>query len=161
MGGSPQVEANDPSVRRPPVLLSPPGYAMRRKGLVMNHNTLRLLYREEGLRRHRRRPRTGSLPDRAKAVRRAATIYTLVQTAELNGIDPQAWLADVLARIADRPHGAGACRSARPRGHRVQAPGCALCRRPVRRLGEGEEPGQPGRAARGGGGLDSGRRARR
>jgi transposase len=32
---------------------------------------------------------------------RAALIYTLIGTAKLNGIDPQAWLADVLARIAD------------------------------------------------------------
>jgi hypothetical protein len=28
-------------------------------------------------------------------------MLTLIQTARLNGIDPQAWLADVLARIAD------------------------------------------------------------
>ena len=32
---------------------------------------------------------------------RAAVILTLIQTAKLNDIDPQAWLADVLARIAD------------------------------------------------------------
>ncbi len=32
---------------------------------------------------------------------RAAVILSLVQTAKLNDIDPQAWLADVLARIAD------------------------------------------------------------
>src|SRR5580692_10963380 len=31
--------------------------------------------------------------------RRAATIYTLIATAKLNDIDPQAWLADVLARL--------------------------------------------------------------
>jgi transposase len=30
-------------------------------------------------------------------------MYTLIQTARLNGVDPQAWLADVLARIADMP----------------------------------------------------------
>jgi hypothetical protein len=30
---------------------------------------------------------------------RAAVMYTLIQTARLNDIDPQAWLADVLARI--------------------------------------------------------------
>lgn len=35
--------------------------------------------------------------------RRAAAIYTLIQTARLNGIDPQAWLADVLARLPDHP----------------------------------------------------------
>ena len=34
---------------------------------------------------------------------RAAIMYTLIQTAKLNNIDPQAWLADVLARIADHP----------------------------------------------------------
>jgi transposase len=32
---------------------------------------------------------------------RAAVMLTLMQTAKLNDIDPQAWLADVLARIAD------------------------------------------------------------
>jgi transposase len=32
---------------------------------------------------------------------RAAVMYTLIQTARLNAVDPQAWLADVLARIND------------------------------------------------------------
>lgn len=32
---------------------------------------------------------------------RAAVMYTLIQTAKLNDIDPYAWLADVLARIND------------------------------------------------------------
>jgi len=35
--------------------------------------------------------------------RRAAAIYTLIQTAKLNDVDPQAWLADVLARLPDHP----------------------------------------------------------
>ena len=35
--------------------------------------------------------------------RRAAAIYTLINTAKLNDTDPQAWLADVLGRIADHP----------------------------------------------------------
>jgi hypothetical protein len=30
-------------------------------------------------------------------------IFTLIETAKLCGIDPKAWLADVLARIADHP----------------------------------------------------------
>jgi hypothetical protein len=30
---------------------------------------------------------------------RAAVMYTLIQTARLNDVDPQAWLADVLARV--------------------------------------------------------------
>ncbi len=34
---------------------------------------------------------------------RAAAIYTLIATAKLNGVDPQAWLEDVLRRIADHP----------------------------------------------------------
>jgi transposase len=33
--------------------------------------------------------------------RRAAAIYTLIATAKLNDVDPQTWLADVLARIND------------------------------------------------------------
>jgi transposase len=33
--------------------------------------------------------------------RAAAIAYTLIETAKLNGIDPQAWLADTLARIPD------------------------------------------------------------
>jgi IS66 C-terminal element/Transposase DDE domain len=35
--------------------------------------------------------------------RRAAAIYTLIATAKLNDIDPQAWIADVLARLPDHP----------------------------------------------------------
>ena len=34
---------------------------------------------------------------------RAAAMYTLIETCKLNGIDSRAWLADVLARIADHP----------------------------------------------------------
>jgi hypothetical protein len=34
---------------------------------------------------------------------RAAAMYTLIATAKLNDINPQAWLADVLSRIADHP----------------------------------------------------------
>jgi transposase len=34
---------------------------------------------------------------------RAAAMYSLIVSAKMNGIDPQAWLADVLARIAAHP----------------------------------------------------------
>ncbi|MCR6480858.1 IS66 family transposase [Variovorax sp. ZS18.2.2] len=34
---------------------------------------------------------------------RAAAIYSLVESAKLNGIDPEAYLRDVLSRIADHP----------------------------------------------------------
>ncbi len=34
---------------------------------------------------------------------RAAAIYSLIGTAKLNGVDPEAWLHHVLANIADHP----------------------------------------------------------
>jgi len=34
---------------------------------------------------------------------RAAAMYSLLVTAKMNGVDPQAWLADVLKRIAAHP----------------------------------------------------------
>ena len=34
---------------------------------------------------------------------RAAAVYSLIETCKLNDIDPQAWLADVLARLPDHP----------------------------------------------------------
>ena len=34
---------------------------------------------------------------------RAAAMYSLIVTAKMNGVDPQAWLGDVLARIAGHP----------------------------------------------------------
>ena len=33
--------------------------------------------------------------------RAAAIAYTLIETAKLNGVDPQSWLANTLARIPD------------------------------------------------------------
>jgi len=35
--------------------------------------------------------------------RRAAAIYTLIGTAKLNGLDPEAYLRTVLARVAEHP----------------------------------------------------------
>jgi transposase len=37
-----------------------------------------------------------------RGAERAAVMYTLIQTAKLNDVDPQAWLAYILARIADQ-----------------------------------------------------------
>ncbi|CAG4929210.1 unnamed protein product, partial [Acidocella sp. C78] len=34
---------------------------------------------------------------------RAAMLYSLITTAKMNNVDPQAWLADILARIASHP----------------------------------------------------------
>ena len=36
-----------------------------------------------------------------KGGKSAAIAYTLIETAKLNSVDPQAWLTDVLSRIAD------------------------------------------------------------
>jgi hypothetical protein len=38
-----------------------------------------------------------------RGVERAAAIYALIVTAEMNDVDPRAWLADELTRIADHP----------------------------------------------------------
>jgi hypothetical protein len=40
------------------------------------------------------------LPISGKKLR---SIYSLIETAKLNGLDPQCYLTDVLARIADHP----------------------------------------------------------
>ena len=37
----------------------------------------------------------------ARGGRSAAIAYTLIETAKQNGVDPQAWLTDILGRIAD------------------------------------------------------------
>jgi transposase len=34
---------------------------------------------------------------------RAAFMYSLIGSAKLNDVDPQAWLADVIAKISDMP----------------------------------------------------------
>jgi transposase len=34
---------------------------------------------------------------------RAAAMYSLIETAKLNDVDPEAYLRDVLGRIADHP----------------------------------------------------------
>lgn len=34
---------------------------------------------------------------------RAGVMYALIGTAQLSDVDPQAWLADVLALVADMP----------------------------------------------------------
>ena len=33
----------------------------------------------------------------------AALFYSLVETCRLNGVEPEAWLTDVIARIGDHP----------------------------------------------------------
>jgi len=35
------------------------------------------------------------------AAKAAAIAYTLIDTAKLNGVDPQAWLTDTIGRISD------------------------------------------------------------
>ena len=38
-----------------------------------------------------------------RGAERAAAIYTLTMTCKLNHVDPQAYLADILARLPDHP----------------------------------------------------------
>src|SRR5258705_13227683 len=59
--------------------------------------------------------------------RRAAAMYSLIVSAKMNDVDPQAWLADVLARIAAHPAPRldallpWTCRTVAPHGLAVQA----------------------------------------
>jgi hypothetical protein len=46
---------------------------------------------------------TGPSPDPTKEADAPGAIYTLIETAKLNDVDPLAWLADVLARLQDHP----------------------------------------------------------
>ena len=39
-----------------------------------------------------------------RGAERAAVFYTLIESAKLNRLDPEAYLRDVLTRIADHPH---------------------------------------------------------
>ena len=34
---------------------------------------------------------------------RAALMYTILQTAKMNGLNPEAYLCDIISRIADHP----------------------------------------------------------
>ena len=62
---------------------------------------------------------------------RAAAMYTLIQTAKLNDVDPQAWLADVLARIADHPASAARRAAALELAERSKTSSRPEHRRPV------------------------------
>ena len=59
--------------------------------------------RRTGAARCRPRPQAGLFCGSDRGGERAAAIYTLIATAKLNDIDPEAWLADVLRRINDHP----------------------------------------------------------
>src|SRR5689334_10609014 len=43
----------------------------------------------------------------AAAMLATAAVYTIVETPKMNGLDPEVYLADVLARIADHPANRG------------------------------------------------------
>ena len=44
-----------------------------------------------------------------RGAERAAVMATLIMTAKLNDVDPQAWLADVLARLRDQADQTNSC----------------------------------------------------
>ena len=52
--------------------------------------------------------------DSERGADRAAAVTTLIATGKLNDIDPLAWLADVLARIADIRQGCQTARNTAP-----------------------------------------------
>ena len=58
---------------------------------------------ERALRRLALGRKSWLLAGSARGAERAAVMYTLIQTAKLNEIDPQASLADVLPRMAETP----------------------------------------------------------
>jgi hypothetical protein len=47
--------------------------------------------------------RSAHLADSQRGADRAAIMLTMITTCRLNDVDPKAWLAEVLARIADLP----------------------------------------------------------
>ena len=53
-------------------------------------------------------------------------MYSLIVSAKMNGVDPLAWLADVLARIAIPRIGSMNCRNWRPSTRRCTALGLAM-----------------------------------
>jgi transposase len=58
---------------------------------------------ERALRGFARGPKSWLFAGSDRGADRAAVMATLIVTAKLNDVDPQAWLADVLARIATHP----------------------------------------------------------
>src|SRR5438270_8069948 len=59
--------------------------------------------RRAGAARDRNRPQGLAVRRLRRGGKRATSMLMLIETAKLNGIDPQAWLADALRRIADHP----------------------------------------------------------
>ena len=53
--------------------------------------------------RHRSRPEVLVFCGSDRGGDRAALMYSMIVIAKMNDVDPQAWLADVLARIAEHP----------------------------------------------------------
>jgi transposase len=47
--------------------------------------------------------RNGTFAGSRRGADGAAVILTMITTCRLNDVDPKAWLADILARIADLP----------------------------------------------------------
>ena len=57
---------------------------------------------------------------------RAAVAYTLIETAKLNGLDPEAYLREVIGRIADHPINRIVGTAALEHRRRIADPCCSL-----------------------------------
>jgi transposase len=84
--------------RLQPQPLGQPGPLPRRWPPVHDHNAAERTLRGIAIGRH-----NWTFAGSDNGGRRAATIYTLIETAKLNDIGPQTWLADMLARLQDHP----------------------------------------------------------
>jgi DNA-binding transcriptional LysR family regulator len=84
------------------VLIAPRDHAVSHQRAIAFRDAL--AYDHVGL------PAGNALQDQIEdhAAERAVAMYSLIETAKLNGVNPQAYLADVLARIADHPAKRGA-----------------------------------------------------
>jgi hypothetical protein len=82
-------------------ILAPNAAPIERVPAIMNLDLVPDMGRMTG--RLRSAAKIISSPVRMPEVDAAAAMYSLIESAKLNGINPQHYLADVLARIADHP----------------------------------------------------------
>lgn len=75
----------------------------RHDAILRKCDLLKVIWRERALRGFALGRKSWLFAGSERGADRAAAVTTLIMTAKLNDIDPLAWLADVLARIAEIP----------------------------------------------------------